>query len=171
VALFDLSAVMGAQPYRVIGGHMVTMLVARWGLGSELYRETSDADLGVPPLVVQSPELVDQLMARGYERRSGNRFGRPMHDVPVSIFGALATIPEATIDILVPAYTGRPRNDKKFGTHLVTTEVPGLATALRRPPVVMSLRLRRMNGEVLDLAQIRLRSEIMVKRVLRSCPG
>ena len=33
VALADLSRVMAGDAYRVIGGHMVTALVARWGLG------------------------------------------------------------------------------------------------------------------------------------------
>jgi hypothetical protein len=44
VALVDLSHVMGKDvaDYRVIGGHTVTILAARWGLGSELYRETGD---------------------------------------------------------------------------------------------------------------------------------
>lgn len=49
VALSDLASVLGASTCRIIGGHMVTALVARWQLGAELYRETGDTDLGVPP--------------------------------------------------------------------------------------------------------------------------
>ena len=33
VALADLADVLGASTYRIIGGHMVTTLVARWQLG------------------------------------------------------------------------------------------------------------------------------------------
>ena len=36
VALSDLSRVMGKDSYRIIGGHMVMMLVARWMLGADL---------------------------------------------------------------------------------------------------------------------------------------
>ncbi len=45
VALGDLAGALGdiAGDYRVIGDHMVTMLVARWQLGAGLYRETGDA--------------------------------------------------------------------------------------------------------------------------------
>lgn len=43
VALNDLAQALGnvTDDYRVIGGHMVTVLAARWQLGHELYRETS----------------------------------------------------------------------------------------------------------------------------------
>jgi hypothetical protein len=47
VALGDLANVLGTSTYRIIGGHMVTALVARWQLGAELYRETGDTDLGL----------------------------------------------------------------------------------------------------------------------------
>jgi hypothetical protein len=42
VVLHDLSVVMRDKPhdaYRVIGGHMMTALCARWRLGADLYRE------------------------------------------------------------------------------------------------------------------------------------
>ena len=52
VALADLSQIMreNVADYRVIGGHTITVLAARWRLGPELYRETGDVDLGIPPL-------------------------------------------------------------------------------------------------------------------------
>ena len=34
---------LNAAGYRIVGGHMVTMLVARWQLGATLYRETGPA--------------------------------------------------------------------------------------------------------------------------------
>ena len=152
VALRDLSEVMGGDSYRLIGGHMVTALVARWNLGRELYRETQDADLGVPPVAVRDAALVDRLLGIGYQRRAGNRFGRIMTDIPVRVLGVDAPRPEAVIDILIPTYNSRVRDHREFGDHLVTTEVPGLATALRRPAADMSLTLQRLNGEVLKVA-------------------
>jgi len=64
VALADLAHVFGNDAdYRVIGGHMVTALVARWNLGAELYRETDDTDIGVPPIVIQNGSLINRLKA------------------------------------------------------------------------------------------------------------
>jgi hypothetical protein len=55
VALSDLARALGdiAAECRVIGGHMVTVLAARWQLRHELYRETGDVDLGIPPIVAR----------------------------------------------------------------------------------------------------------------------
>ena len=71
VALSDLADVLGESTYRIIGGHMVTALVARWQLGAELYRETGDTDLGVPPVVVREEGVIGRLIERGYERVEG----------------------------------------------------------------------------------------------------
>lgn len=151
VALSDLGRVVEGDNYRIIGGHMVMMLVARWALGPDLYRQTQDTDLGVPPTAVASPVIIDRLTALGYERRAGNRFARPMSDVPVRLIGADASKPEAVVDILVPSYTSRLRQNRRFGDHLVTTEVPGLASALQNPAIEMSLELHRLNGDRLDV--------------------
>jgi hypothetical protein len=59
------------EDYRIIGGHMVTMLAARWQLGAELYRETGDVDLGVPPIVARDYGVVGM-------SRSAARGGRPV---------------------------------------------------------------------------------------------
>jgi hypothetical protein len=102
VALDDLASVLGASTYRIIGGHMVTALVARWQLGPELYRETGDTDLGVPPVEVREEGLIGRLIERGYERVEGNRFARAIDDVPVTIRGTEATR-SAIVDVLVPS--------------------------------------------------------------------
>lgn len=130
---------------------MVTALVARWGLGNELYRETGDADLGVPPILVRERQLIERLTDLGYSKVAGNRWARPITDIPVRLNIEADERREALIDILVPAYTSRPRQDRRIGEHLVTNEVPGLAAALIRPPVVMTLELYRLNGDKLDV--------------------
>jgi hypothetical protein len=155
VALSDLSQALGTEPrgnYCVIGGHMVTALVARWQLGHDLYRETGDTDVGVPPVLAQDAGLIQRFMDLGYVQQAGNRFARTMHDVPVRIKGEEDPVREAAIDVLVPVYTNRPRQNVRFGDHLVTTEVPGLAIALNRPLIKMSMELERLNGQVLDIA-------------------
>lgn len=124
---------------------MVQLHVYRWGLGAELYRETQDTDLGVPLMAARDPMLVSRLLAAGYERLTGNSFGRVIDDIPVTRTTAVTGERRAVIDILIPAYTSRPRDTRKLGEHLVTTEVPGLAEAFRRPAAMVDLELTRLN--------------------------
>jgi hypothetical protein len=152
VALADLSRVLHGRDvdHRIIGGHMVTVLAARWELGADLHRETGDADLGIPPVVARDRGLFADLSALGYAGGSGHRFTRPLDDVPVRLAGDDAVRREATIDVLVPAYRSRARENQRFGDHLTTVEVLGLATALRRPPVRLHVDVGRLNGDRLD---------------------
>jgi len=150
VAMADLADVLGASTYRIIGGHMVTALVARWQLGADLYRETGDTDLGVPPVVVREEGVIGRLTARGYEQVEGNRFARPVDDVPVTVRGGEGPR-RAVVDVLVPSYRTRARSNHRVSDDLVTTEVPGLALALQRQPIVLKMALHRLNGEQLDI--------------------
>lgn len=153
VALADLAQALEGltEDYRVIGGRMVTVLAARWHLGHDLYRETGDVDLGVPPIVARDHNLVSRLKDLNYLQVAGNRFARGLTDIPAGMKEqGRSGDPEAVIDVLVPAYTGRPRENVQVGQDLFTTEVPGLQLALARPPVVISLELRRLNGEMLQ---------------------
>jgi hypothetical protein len=152
VALADVAhALTGlTEDYRVIGGHMVTVLAARWELGSELYRETGDVDIGIPPVVAQGHQLVSRLKGLSYLQVAGNRFARGMSDIPAGVAGGGSGDLDALIDVLVPAYTSRARENVQVGEDLFTTEVPGLQQALSRPPVTIALSLRRLNGEELQ---------------------
>jgi superfamily II DNA or RNA helicase len=149
-ALADLAHVLGevTADYRIIGGHMVTMLAARWQLGAELYRETGDVDLGVPPIVARDHNIVDRLKDLGYAQVAGNRFTRRLSDVPLKLAGGDNSPPDAFIDVLVPAYTSRARQNVAIAEHLFTTEVPGLSIALARAPVILALEMHRLNGKV-----------------------
>jgi hypothetical protein len=152
VALSDLARALGDIPadFRVIGGHMVTMLAARWQLGHQLYRETGDVDLGITPIVARDHHVVGLLKDLDYTQVAGNRFARGLSDIPVKIKDkGDPRRPEAFIDVLVPAYTRRARENVQVGDDLFTTEVPGLQLALARPPVTITLELRRLNGEIL----------------------
>ena len=150
VALADLADVLGPSTYRIIGGRMVTALVARWQLGADLYRETGDTDLGVPPVVVREEGLIGRLVERGYEKIEGNRFARSIDDVPVTVRG-VEGLPSAVVDVLVPSYRTRARSNHRVSDDLVTTEVRGLALALQREPVLLHMQLHRLNGEQLDV--------------------
>jgi hypothetical protein len=119
--------------------------------GHELYRETGDVDLGVPPIVAREHNLVSRLKDLNYLQVAGNRFARGLTDIPAGMKERGGSgDPEALIDVLVPAYTGRARENVQVGEDLFTTEVPGLQLALARPPVTLTLELRRLNGEMLQ---------------------
>lgn len=154
VALHDVAEVsrqLGIE-HRLIGAHMVTLHAYRWGLGAELYRETRDVDLGIPLEVARDPALIDALGELGYRRAAGNRLVRAIADVPVEVEApGAAALPEAAIDVLIPAYTSRPRDNVRVGDHLTTTEVSGLAEALRRDPTEVRLQLGRLNGQTVDV--------------------
>jgi hypothetical protein len=150
VALHDLAVALEdvTADYRVIGGHMVTMLAARWQLGASLYRETGDVDLGIPPVVARDQRVVSRLKGVHYLQVAGNRFARELFDIPAGMIGQ-SDSPRALIDVLVPAYTSRPRENLRIGEDLFTTEVLGLQLALSRSPVMITLELRRLNGQTL----------------------
>lgn len=150
VALTDLAKALESEEevsYRIIGGHMVMVLAARWGLGGDLYRVTLDADLGAPPVVVRDLTIVERLIELGYTKVAGDRFTRPIDDVPA---GDGSETREAVIDILLPSYTSRPSKNKKVGD-LTATEAMGLASALQRTPVATELEFLRLNGESVEM--------------------
>jgi hypothetical protein len=152
VALSDLARALGdiAADFRVIGGHMVTVLGARWRLGYELYRETGDVDLGIAPIVARNHHVVGRLNDLDYAQVAGNRFARELSDLPVKMKdNENSPRPEAFIDVLIPAYTSRARENVQVGEDLFTTEVPGLQLALARPPVTIWLELHRLNDTIL----------------------
>jgi hypothetical protein len=153
IALADISRVLDAQTtdYRIIGGLMVTALAVRWELGASLCRETLDADLGVPPIIARDLDISGKLKAARYQQVAGDRFERPVPDIPAGISGSVSPAYRAAVDVLVPAYTSRPRQNVRVGTDLVTTEVPGLHIALARAPVELALDLRRLNGDMVSV--------------------
>jgi hypothetical protein len=55
----------------------------------------------------------------------------------------------AAIDVLVPSYTSRARQNRRHGDRLVVTEALGLATALQRPAIAMSVVMHRLDGQIL----------------------
>jgi len=126
----------------LVGGQMVTLHAYRWGIGAELYRESLDTDMGVPPVVLRDESLGDRLAELGYVRTSGNTFAKQLNDFPEDI--PVTDDRRAVIELLAPAYTSRPRSSVKYGEFAVT-EVPGLAIALLRPSVTVDVTMTRLN--------------------------
>jgi hypothetical protein len=132
-AIADVTTAMAevgaSDDQRLIGGVAVMLHIQRLGLDVPL-RATGDADFGVPPHVLRKPHLTAAIEAVGYRKVFGNRWERAIDQRRV-----------AAIDLLVPAYRSRARDTVRVGD-VVTTEVPGLAEALRRPAVRIDATLR-----------------------------
>ncbi len=145
VAIADVAAALAetgaGSSYRLIGGVAVMLHVQRLGLDLTL-RATADADIGVPLHALQSPRLVDGIEARGYRKTAGNRWERQVDDRRV-----------AAVDLLIPAYRTRARQNVRVGDH-VTTEVPGLAVALKRRPVVVDAHFLLTDGRQLTATAV-----------------
>jgi hypothetical protein len=137
LTLADLSTIAAdlAVDYRIVGGHMVTLLVAAHGVADQVpMRETADADFAALPQVVADPRLPAALTQRGYRcQEAANRFVRGHDDA----YGQL----DLVVDILAPSYQGRLVPNQRHG-ELVVDEVPGLMLALHRPVALLDLRVQ-----------------------------
>lgn len=138
-AIADVSpamAAVGADQHRLIGGVTVMLHIQRLGLDLPL-RATGDADYGVPTHLLKEPGLVAGIERRGYRKVGGNRWERPIDQRRV-----------AAVDLLIPTYRTRARHTVRVGD-IVTTETPGLAVALQRPPVVIDAEFHLTDGTIL----------------------
>ena len=126
---------MAAQS-RLIGG--VTVLLHQLRLGLDLpLRATADADYGLTPYLLQHRTLISALEDVGYTKVFGNRWERPLDATRV-----------AAVDLLVPTYRSRARDTVHVG-NIVTTEVPGLAEALRRPGIDVDIDMVLTDGSTI----------------------
>ncbi|GEM31003.1 hypothetical protein NN3_20100 [Nocardia neocaledoniensis NBRC 108232] len=97
LALADLAAA-GAEldhpdpEWRIIGAHMVQLLIHVYPTSAARLRGTTDADTGVSAEIAASQHFHDQLLGRAYTDRTGNNYQRD-YDGKAN---ALA------VDILVP---------------------------------------------------------------------
>jgi hypothetical protein len=140
LALADLAEIAATLDvdYRIVGGHMVTLLAGVYGVSEQvILRETLDADFGAPPEVVADPRLPRALRERRYSTPgAANRFvcqeNAHRH-------------PDRVIDILAPSFEGRLLSGRQHGG-LVVDEIPGLAFALNRPPIEVELGVRLSYG-------------------------
>lgn len=84
-------------------------------------------DLGIPPIVARDRNLVGRLKDLNCLQVAGNRFARGLSDIPAGMKEGEGSDPEALIDVLVPAYTSRPRDNVQVGEDLARAEVDLLA--------------------------------------------
>ncbi|MGW0507009.1 hypothetical protein [Micromonospora sp. NPDC003241] len=146
LTLADLTDITTALDldHRIVGGHMVTLLVALHGVAEQVpLRETADADFAALPTVIADPRLPAALVARGYaSREAANRFAREVEDPQ----GLLTLV----VDILAPSYQNSLVPNQRHGD-LVVDEVPGLVLALHRPAESLTAHVQLTSGRGLRL--------------------
>lgn len=138
IAISEVGALLADAPHRLIGGVAVVLHQHRLGIEHPV-RATADADFGVPPYALKDDSLVEAVASIGYEKASGNRWER-----------ALPGERTATVDLLVPSYRTRLRQEVTHGS-TNTVEVGGLAEALRRPGVRLEAEVALADGDVIDV--------------------
>lgn len=137
-AISEIGALLVDIPYRLIGGVAVVLHQLRLGLEHPI-RATADADFGVPPYALHDDSLIEAVASLGYRKVAGNRWSRSIDQTR-----------EATVDLLVPSYRTRLRSSVQHGG-TNTTEVGGLAVALKRPAVCVIGRVVLADGTELPL--------------------
>jgi hypothetical protein len=143
LALKDVDAITSGfeADYRLVGGHMVALLIAAHDVIDAPERETADADLGADFEVVADPRLPEGLKVLGYARVAGNRFTRRPDD---------DSDDELVIDILAPSGTGLHEPNQEAGD-LVVDAIPGLSYALAARPAPLKVQTTLTTGEELTM--------------------
>lgn len=123
VALRDISQILVDQDEGcIIGGHMTSILTARYPSQGFVDRRTGDADAGIPLQLAQSGSVHEALLHLGYEAQSGNRYLLP------------GSGPRPTIDVLVPSWSSTFESSEHGGRAF--DAMPGLPLALTSPLVL-----------------------------------
>lgn len=76
LALADVAAAAAGIDYRIVGGHMVQLLIHAYPTPNAFERSTVDADAGINRPEAAGQELHHRLLERGYAPESGNHYTR-----------------------------------------------------------------------------------------------
>ncbi|MFJ4029432.1 hypothetical protein ACIPWF_19135 [Paenarthrobacter sp. NPDC089989] len=111
----EAAAGLDHDQYRIVGGHMVQLLLHVYPTDAAMQRSTADADAGIQRATAAGQALHDRLLVQGYEQAKGNHYIRRHADQ------------QTEIDLLVPrSGTGKTEilNGRRFDA------IPGLGFAL-----------------------------------------
>jgi hypothetical protein len=97
-ALSEIVEITGDENIRIVGGQMVSLLLAAFPVAGIATRRTRDADAAITTELAGSGVLHDRLVARGWAPTAGNHYVRPVPELSIS--GRAA--PELSVDLLVP---------------------------------------------------------------------
>lgn len=132
-AISEIGALLRDEQHRLIGGVAIVLYQHRLGLEHPV-RSTADADFGILPYALKDDSLIEAVASIGYRQIGGNRWTRAIDDTR-----------EATVDLLVPSYQTRLRSSVQHGS-TNTSEVGGLAEALKRPAIAIAGEVTLTDG-------------------------
>ena len=101
--------------YRIVGGHMVQLLLRVYPTEAAMQRTTADADAGIKQATAAGQALHERLLDQGYEEAKGNHYIRRDKDQ------------QTEIDLLVPR-SGTSKTEILNGRRF--DAIPGLGFAL-----------------------------------------
>lgn len=126
--------------YRIVGGHMVQLLIHTYPTPGATERSTADADAGIDEAVAAGQDFHNQLLERGYEASKGNHYTRQNED------GGLIEV-----DLLIPHDgIGRPMRHATEVNGRGFDAIPGLKFALAATPLLVDVKVL-LFGEKVDL--------------------
>lgn len=103
------------KEYRIVGGHMVQLLIHVYPTTAAIERSTPDADAGIKRATAAGQALHERLLDQGYEEAKGNHYIRRDKDQ------------QTEIDLLVPR-SGTSKTEILNGRRF--DAIPGLGFAL-----------------------------------------
>lgn len=134
LALSDVATAAETIPYddyRIVGGHMVQLLLHAYPTSGVVERSTADADTGIREAVAAGQDLHEQLLKRGYQATSGNHYVRDNAE------GELIEV-----DLLIPHDgVGRPMRAPTEVNGRGFDAIPGLRFALNAPPLLLDVKV------------------------------
>lgn len=136
-SLADAIAVTDGVNARVVGGHMVSLLLTAFPVHGVLERRTRDSDVAVETQIAAEGVLHAELTARGYTGRRGNQYER---DDDVG--------PPRQIDLLIPSPDSSFRRQELGGRGF--DSAPGLLLALNAAPIVLECGASLLDGSRLE---------------------
>ncbi len=104
-ALAEIIEITSDKNVRIVGGQMVSLLLAAFPVSGVAPRRTRDADAAITTELAGSGVLHDRLIARGWTATAGNNYVRPVPELGLPGQSA----PELSVDLLVPSLDGRLR--------------------------------------------------------------
>jgi hypothetical protein len=134
-SLRDAMSVTDPVQCRVIGGHMVSLLLAVFPVAGVPIRRTRDADVAIPTELAATGSIEAALRDHGYQLIAGNSFSRPMGE---------AGDDALSIDILVPSADSRFRRVQIEGRGF--DAAPGLMLALAAPALQIDVEATLLDG-------------------------
>jgi hypothetical protein len=141
-ALADVAAITRDEDARIVGGHMVALLITAFPAAGLAGRRTNDADAAITVELAGSGILHERLTTIGYTATAGNSYGRVIPELATE----LDPEPTLSVDLLVPSLDGRFR-PTRLGERAFDA-APGLAPALAAEPIVIDAGITLLDGSV-----------------------